>query len=203
MGSTSQAREGLAKIEGNLNTLEAEKIARNSGLSFSEVVALAKSQNIGVSEAAKDNARAYTPPPAAAPVNFTPSPPPQYVAAPPPPSPSPSPTPSPSPSPTPSPSPSPAPPAPASSGEQVVPFANIPLAQQGANLATEKSIARLKEAAATERLRYEVDNRIPQIQAEAKGQMDLQKIVNAGYKNIKRLESTSNMFSSLMAAFNF
>lgn len=191
MGSTSHAKAGLEKIEGNLNTLEAEKIARNSGLSFSEVVALAKSQGIGVSEAAKDNARAYSPLPA--PIDFKPSPPPQYVAAPS----------SPSSSSSSSESSSSFSPPTTRPGEQVASIIDPQLAIQGASFQSNEAIALLRENAATERTKLEIANRIPEIQAKAQGEIDLQKIINAGYKNIKRLESTSNMFSSLMGAFNF
>lgn len=67
----------------------------------------------------------------------------------------------------------------------------------------QKQIAALQEAGATERVKYEVDNRIPLTQAEAKGKIDLQKIVNAGYQNIARIERGSDMFRSIMGAFNF
>lgn len=66
-----------------------------------------------------------------------------------------------------------------------------------------KAIAQLQEAGATERLKYEVDNKIPMIQAEAKGKLDLQRIVNAGYQNIANIERGSDMFRSIMGAFNF
>lgn len=67
----------------------------------------------------------------------------------------------------------------------------------------QKQIAALQEAGATERVKYEVDNRIPLTQAESKGKIDLQKIVNAGYQNIARIERGSDMFRSIMGAFNF
>lgn len=67
----------------------------------------------------------------------------------------------------------------------------------------QKQIAALQDAGATERVKYEVDNRIPLAQAEAKGKIDLQKIVNAGYQNIARIERGSDMFRSIMGAFNF
>lgn len=87
-------------------------------------------------------------------------------------------------------------------------------AQRGAELQTQsqissygwdaqKAIAALQQAGATERTKYEVDNKIPLVQAEAKGKIDLQKIVNAGYQNIARIERGSDMFRSIMGAFNF
>lgn len=69
--------------------------------------------------------------------------------------------------------------------------------------AQEQTLRRIIEDAATERLKYEVDNRIPAIEAESRGKLDLQKIVNAGYQNIARIERGSDMFRSIMGAFNF
>ena len=88
-------------------------------------------------------------------------------------------------------------------GQQVVPFANFDLAKEGANLATQKEIEKIKEAGATERLKYEVDNRIPEIQAKSKGDLDLQAIVNAGYKNIANIERGSDMVRNITSMFNF
>jgi hypothetical protein len=90
-----------------------------------------------------------------------------------------------------------------SPGEQVVPFANFDLAREGANLATQKEIERIRDAGATERLKYEVDNRIPEIQAKSKGDLDLQAIVNAGYKNIANIERGSDMVRNITSMFNF
>ena len=71
-------------------------------------------------------------------------------------------------------------------GEQVVNYANFDLAREGANLETQKEIERIRNAGSYERLKYEVDNRIPEIQAESKGRLDLQAIVNAGaYERLK------------------
>ena len=88
-------------------------------------------------------------------------------------------------------------------GQQVVPFANFDLAREGANLATQKEIERIRDAGATERLKYEVDNRIPEIQAKSKGDLDLQAIVNAGYKNIANIERGSDMVRNITSMFNF
>jgi hypothetical protein len=74
---------------------------------------------------------------------------------------------------------------------------------QGANLDVQKQIAQLEQAAATERLKYEVDNRIPVVQEENKGKIDLQKIVNRGYENIARIERGSDMVRSITSMFNF
>lgn len=188
-----EAKEALQNVGSNLGAHEAARIAEQNNLSVAQVMNIAQNQNIGIRDATRELAQQSSSTlPGAPSVNFNSSSPiPQYVAAP---------QESSSSSSTPFTSfiPPTTPP-----GEQVVPFANIDLAKQGANLETEKQIAALREAAATERLKYEIDNKIPQIQAEAQGQMDVQKIINAGYKNIKRMESTSSMFSSLMGAFNF
>lgn len=66
-----------------------------------------------------------------------------------------------------------------------------------------KAIAQLQQAAQTERLKYEVDNKIPLAQAEAKGKIDLQKIVNRGYENVSRIQRGSDMFRSIAGMFNF
>lgn len=69
--------------------------------------------------------------------------------------------------------------------------------------AQEQTLRRIIEDAATERLKYEVDNRIPAIEAESRGKLDLQKIVNAGYKNIANIERGAQMASSIYSMFNF
>lgn len=62
---------------------------------------------------------------------------------------------------------------------------------------------RIRDAGSTERLKYEVDNKIPQIQEESKGRIDLQKIVNAGYKNIANIERGSDMVRNITSMFSF
>jgi hypothetical protein len=84
-----------------------------------------------------------------------------------------------------------------------VPQATFDLAKEGANLETQKAIAFLQDAGATERLKYEVDNRIPVVEAEAKGKLDLQKIVNSGYKEIAQIERGAKMMSDITSMFNF
>lgn len=69
--------------------------------------------------------------------------------------------------------------------------------------AQEQTLRRIIEDAATERLKYEIDNRIPAIEAESRGKLDLQKIVNAGYKNIANIERGAQMASSIYSMFNF
>jgi hypothetical protein len=88
-------------------------------------------------------------------------------------------------------------------GEEIVNYANFDLAREGANLEAQKQIERIRDAGATERLKYEVDNRIPEIQAESKGKLDLQAIVNAGYKNIANIERGSDMVRNITSMFNF
>ena len=62
---------------------------------------------------------------------------------------------------------------------------------------------RIRDAGSTERLKYEVDNKIPQIQEESKGRIDLQKIVNAGYKNIENIKRGSDMVRNITSMFSF
>lgn len=66
-----------------------------------------------------------------------------------------------------------------------------------------ENVERIRQAGATERLKYEVDNRIPEIQAESKGKLDLQAIVNAGYKNIANIERGSDMVRNITSMFSF
>lgn len=88
-------------------------------------------------------------------------------------------------------------------GEEIVPFSTFDLAKEGANLEIKRQIAQIQEAGATERVKYEVDNRIPAIQAESKGKLDLQAIVNAGYKNIANIERGTEMMRNITSMFNF
>ena len=67
----------------------------------------------------------------------------------------------------------------------------------------QEQIAQLQEAGATERTKYEIDNRIPFLQAESKGKIDLQAIVNAGYKNIANIERGTEMVRNITSMFNF
>jgi len=76
-------------------------------------------------------------------------------------------------------------------------------AETVAEWTTRKAIAKLQEDSATERLKYEVDNRIPLTEAEYKGKIDLQKIVNAGNRRVANIQRGSQMFASMMGAFNF
>jgi len=77
------------------------------------------------------------------------------------------------------------------------------LAGLGTQTQSNERIEKLRQAGETERVKYEVDSRVPVVQAEAKGKLDLQKIVNSGYSNIARIERGSDMFRSIMGAFNF
>lgn len=67
----------------------------------------------------------------------------------------------------------------------------------------QKAMENIRQAAETERLKYEVDNRIPVVQEEAKGKIDLQKIVNAGLENVTRIERGADMMRSITSMFNF
>jgi hypothetical protein len=84
--------------------------------------------------------------------------------------------------------------------------ASLPEVESANRLAAaqiEKQIAQLQDFGQTERLKYEVDNRIPVVQAEAKGKLDLQKIVNSGYKEISQIERASKMMGNITSMFNF
>jgi hypothetical protein len=88
-------------------------------------------------------------------------------------------------------------------GEELITLADLEAAKEGANLEVKRQIAQIENAGATERLKYEVDNRIPVVQAEAKGKLDLQKIVNSGYKEIAQIERGAKMMSNITSMFNF
>jgi len=77
------------------------------------------------------------------------------------------------------------------------------LATQAANLQIQREIAKLEQDGATERTKYEVDNRIPLVEAESKGKLDLQKIVNSGYKEIAQIERGAKMMANITSMFNF
>lgn len=72
-----------------------------------------------------------------------------------------------------------------------------------ANLDMQRQIEQLRQAGQTERQKLVNENNLAVTGAEVKGKLDLQGIVNAGYKNIANIERGSNMFSSIMGAFNF
>lgn len=84
-----------------------------------------------------------------------------------------------------------------------VSFSELEASNKLALAGIQKQIAQLEQAGATERTKYEVDNRIPLVQAESKGKIDLQKIVNAGYKNIANIERGTEMVRNITSMFNF
>ena len=67
----------------------------------------------------------------------------------------------------------------------------------------QKAMENIRQAAETERLKYEIDNRIPVVQAETKGRIDLQKIINSGERNIARIQRGSDMVRNITSMFNF
>jgi hypothetical protein len=67
----------------------------------------------------------------------------------------------------------------------------------------QKAMEGLRQAGATERQKLVNENNLAVTGLEVKGKLDLQGIINAGYKNIARIERGSNMFQSVMGAFNF
>lgn len=88
-------------------------------------------------------------------------------------------------------------------GEEIVPISTFDLAKEGANLEVQRQIEKIRQDAMTERTKYEVDNKIPLVQAESKGKIDLQKIVNSGYKNIANIERGTEMVRNITSMFNF
>lgn len=88
-------------------------------------------------------------------------------------------------------------------GEEQIPFSEYSLYPDVLSNQASLEAERVRQAGATERLKYEVDNKIPQIQAEAKGKIDLQQIVNAGYKNIANIERGTEMVRNITSMFNF
>ena len=92
-------------------------------------------------------------------------------------------------------------------GESQIPYSEYDLLGETFNSQIQnqglENVERIRQAGATERLKYEVDNRIPEIQAESKGKLDLQAIVNAGYKNIANIERGTEMVRNVTSMFNF
>ena len=85
-------------------------------------------------------------------------------------------------------------------------FVNTPMfdaIQQQAGFQTQYNIADLQDAGQTERTKLLNETSRDISKQEIAGKLDLQKIVNAGYKNIANIERGSNMFASIMSAFNF
>ncbi len=72
-----------------------------------------------------------------------------------------------------------------------------------ANLEMQRQIEQLRQLGQTERQKLVNENNLAVTGMEVKGKLDLQGIVNAGYKNIANIERGTNMFSSIMGAFNF
>jgi hypothetical protein len=82
-------------------------------------------------------------------------------------------------------------------------FLNIQAALRKTELDNQFNIEQLRDAGMTERQRLVNENNLAVTEKEVGGKLDLQKIVNAGYKNIANIERGSNMFASIMSAFNF
>jgi hypothetical protein len=87
--------------------------------------------------------------------------------------------------------------------EGYVPQSTFDAAQEGANLQTQLQIVQLQQAGETERTKYIEDNKKPLLQTEISGKLDLQKIVNAGYTQISRVERGSKMMGNITSMFNF
>jgi hypothetical protein len=82
-------------------------------------------------------------------------------------------------------------------------YLDVQLAIQKGQLDNQRAIEQLRDAGMTERQKLVNENNLAVTGAEIKGKLDLQGIVNAGYKNIANIERGTNMFSSIMGAFNF
>ena len=82
-------------------------------------------------------------------------------------------------------------------------FMTVQSANTLAGKEIDKQIEGLRDAGMTERQRLVNENNLAVTEKEVGGKLDLQKIVNAGYKNIANIERGSNMFASIMSAFNF
>lgn len=68
---------------------------------------------------------------------------------------------------------------------------------------TQKEINRVSEAGETERTKLLNENRLAVTDAESRGRLDLQKIVNAGMQNIANIERGSRMAAGIYSMFNF
>lgn len=79
----------------------------------------------------------------------------------------------------------------------------VQAALQKGQLDNQKAIEQLRDAGMTERQKLVNENNLAVTGAEIKGKLDLQGIVNAGYKNIANIERGTGMFQSIMGAFNF
>lgn len=202
------ANDLLKKVGGTLNTQEAAEIARKTGLTVSSVIARAEKaginvgggvQNLATTEQQQRQQNAINTATAAAPAGtqatFTQTdwgqPVVTYVPTSPPP-------------PPPATTPPPAAAAPAVDPLQgYVDFMTMQSANILAGKDIDKQIETLRDAGMTERQRLINENNIAVTEKEIGGKLDLQKIVNAGYKNIANIERGSDMFNSLMSAFNF
>lgn len=170
-------------IGNKLGSGEIKKIAAATNRSVAQVANKASNQNVKTSSAAQNVVRQFS---------------------------------APSPSPVPQPTPSPS----SGGGEGfgdfggsvfdygAIPenFINEPIynaAQNAANLQMQRQIEELRDAGQTERQKLINENNLAVTGAEIKGKLDLQGIINSGYKNIANIERGSNMFSSIMSAFNF
>ena len=167
-------------VRGKLGAGEIREIAAATGKSVSQIANRASNQNVKTSSAAKNVVQKFSAPP---------------------------------PSPVPQPTPSPSSGGGGDFGGSVFDYGAIPenfinepiynAAQNAANMQMQKQIEELRDAGQTERQKLINENNLAITGAEVKGKLDLQGIINSGYKNIANIERGSNMFSSIMGAFNF
>jgi len=197
------ANDLLKNVGGTLGAHEAAEIARKTGLTVSSIIARAEkaglnvgsgAQNLVTAEQQQRQQNAINTATAAAPtgtqatftqtswgqpvVTYVPtsSPPPPPATTPPPPA-----------------------AAPPPAVDPLKGYVEFMTAQSANNIAVEQ----IRKDAVIEREKLIGENALAVGAQEIGGKLDLQKIVNAGYKNIANIERGSDMFNSLMSAFNF
>jgi|DEB19_MinimDraft_3_1074340.scaffolds.fasta_scaffold00249_15 hypothetical protein len=84
-----------------------------------------------------------------------------------------------------------------------VDFATLQAATGFYGKGVDKQIEEIRQAGATERQKLINENNLAVGAQEVQGKLDVQKIVNSGYREMQRIKRGSEMFSSLMGAFNF
>jgi len=76
-------------------------------------------------------------------------------------------------------------------------------AKEAAQLQIQKQIEELRQFGQTERQKLVNENNLAVTGAEVKGKLDLQGIVNAGYRNIANIERGTEMVRNITSMFNF
>jgi hypothetical protein len=76
-------------------------------------------------------------------------------------------------------------------------------AKEAAQLQIQRQIEELRQFGQTERQKLVNENNLAVTGMEVKGKLDLQGIVNAGYKNIANIERGTEMVRNITSMFNF